>query len=88
MDGIAKLRGVSTWAYVQRNQSPSQGDETDKIFVYKMYEVGPGSAVDLVKHMQPGEILSMFGSCPTMSNASPSGPLWPATYTTEPTNAS
>ena len=33
-------------------------------------------------------ISSMFGSYPTMSNASPSGPPWPATYTTEPTSAS
>ena len=54
MDGIAKLRGVSTWAYVQRNQFPGQGDDTDKVFVFKMSEVGPGSGVDLVKRMQPG----------------------------------
>jgi hypothetical protein len=33
-------------------------------------------------------ISSMLGSCPTMSNASPSGPPWSATYTTEPTSAS
>lgn len=43
IDGIAKLRGVNTWAYVQRNQSPGQGDETNKVFVFKMFEVGPGS---------------------------------------------
>ena len=54
MDGIAKLRGVSNWAYVQRNQFPGQGDDTDKVFVFKMSEVGPGSGVDLVKRMQPG----------------------------------
>jgi hypothetical protein len=54
MDGIAKLRGVSTWAYVQRNQFPGQGDEADKVFVFKMSEVGPGSGVDLVRRMQPG----------------------------------
>jgi hypothetical protein len=53
MDGIAKLRGVSTWAYVQRNQFPGQGDEKDKVFVFKMSEVGPGSGVDLVRRMQP-----------------------------------
>jgi hypothetical protein len=54
MDGIAKLRGISNWAYVQRNQFPGQGDNTDKVFVFKMSEVGPGSGVDLVKRMQPG----------------------------------
>ncbi len=54
MDGIAKLRGVSSWAYVQRNQFPGQGDDTDKVFVFKMSEIGPGSGVDLVKRMQPG----------------------------------
>ena len=54
MDGIAKLRGVSSWAYVQRNQFPGQGDEKDKVFVFKMSEVGPGSGVDLVRRMQPG----------------------------------
>jgi hypothetical protein len=54
MDGIAKLRGVSNWAYVQRNQFPGQGDDADKVFVFKMSEVGPGSGVDLVRRMQPG----------------------------------
>ena len=29
MDGIAKLRGVSNWAYVQRNQFPGQSDDAD-----------------------------------------------------------
>jgi hypothetical protein len=51
MDGIAKLRGVSIWAYVQRNQFPGQGDDTDKVFVFKISEVGPGSGVNLVKRM-------------------------------------
>ena len=41
MDGIAKLRGVSNWAYVQWNQFPRQGDDADKVFVFKMSEVGP-----------------------------------------------
>ena len=53
MDGIAKLRGVNTWAYVQRNQFPSQGHDTDKAFVFKVFEIGPGSGVDLVKRIQP-----------------------------------
>ena len=51
MDGIAKLRDVSNWAYVQRNQFLGQGDDTDKLFVFKMSEVGPGSGVDLVRRM-------------------------------------
>jgi len=54
MDGIVKLGGVNTWAYVQRNQFLGQGDETDKVFVFKMSEVGPGSGINLVKRMQPG----------------------------------
>ena len=57
MDGIANLRGVSTWAYVQHNEFPGQGDETDKVFVFKMSEVGPESGVDLVRRMQPGRDL-------------------------------
>ena len=54
MDGIVKLRGVRIWAYVQRNQFPSEGEKTNKVFVFKMSEVGPDSMVDLVRHMQPG----------------------------------
>jgi hypothetical protein len=53
MDGIANLRGVSNWVYVQRNQFPRQGDDTNKVLVFKMSEVGPGSGVDLVRQMQP-----------------------------------
>jgi hypothetical protein len=30
-----------------------QGFDSDKVFVFKMSEVGPGSGVDLVKKMQP-----------------------------------
>jgi hypothetical protein len=54
MDGIAKLRGCSHWAYVQENKFPGQGSDSDKVFVFKMSEVGPGSGVDLVNRMQPG----------------------------------
>ena len=54
MDGITKLRGLSNWAYVQRSIFPSQGDDSDKVFVFKMLEVGPGSGVYLVRRMQPG----------------------------------
>ena len=53
MDGIAKLRGVNTWAYVHRNRFPGQNDETDNIFAFKMSEINPGSGVDLVRRMHP-----------------------------------
>jgi hypothetical protein len=53
MDGIATLRGCSHWAYVQENKFPSQGSDLDKVFVFKMSEVGPGSGVHLVNRMQP-----------------------------------
>ena len=35
MDSIARLRGVSTWAYVHRNQFPGQSDDTDKSFHFQ-----------------------------------------------------
>jgi hypothetical protein len=54
MDGIATLRGCSHWAYVQENMFPGQGSGSDKVFVFKMSEVGPGSGVHLVNRMQPG----------------------------------
>jgi hypothetical protein len=54
MDGIATLRGCSYWAYVQENKFPGQGSDSDKVFVFKMSEVGPRSRVDLVNRMQPG----------------------------------
>jgi hypothetical protein len=54
MDGIATLRGCNHWAYVQENKFPGQGSDSDKVFVFKMSEVGPGSGVDLVNWMQPG----------------------------------
>jgi hypothetical protein len=53
MDSITKLRGISNWAYIQENKFPGQGSDSDKVFVFKMSEVGPGSGVDLVKRMQP-----------------------------------
>jgi hypothetical protein len=33
---------------------PGQGSDFDKVFVFKMSEVGPDSDVDLVKQMLPG----------------------------------
>ena len=48
MDGIAKLRGYSHWVYVQENQFPGQGSNSDKVFVFKMSKVGPASGVHLV----------------------------------------
>ena len=57
MDSITKLRGSSNWAFVQENKFPNQGSDSDKVFVFKMSEVGPGSGVDLVKRMQVGSDL-------------------------------
>jgi hypothetical protein len=54
MDGITMLRGCSNWLYVHENVFPSQGSDFDKVFIFKMFEVGPGNGVDLVKRMQPG----------------------------------
>jgi hypothetical protein len=53
MDGIAMLRGCSHWAYVQENKFPGQGSDSDKVFIFKMSEVGPGSGIHLVNQMQP-----------------------------------
>jgi hypothetical protein len=49
MDGITILRGCSNWPYVQENMFPGQGSNSNKVFVFKMSEVGPSSGVDLVK---------------------------------------
>jgi hypothetical protein len=54
MDGITMLRGCSNWSYIQENVFPGQGSDFDKVFVFKMSEVGPDSDVDLVKQMLPG----------------------------------
>lgn len=54
MDSITKLRGSSNWAFIQENKFPGQGSDVDKVFVFKMSEIGPGSGVDLVRRMQPG----------------------------------
>ena len=59
MDGITKLRGLSNWAYVQRNMFPQQGNNFDKVFILKMSEVGPGKGVDLVARMQFGGDLEL-----------------------------
>jgi hypothetical protein len=53
MDSITMLRGCSNWSYVQKNMFPGQGFDFDKVFLFKMSEVGPNNGVDLVKRMQP-----------------------------------
>jgi hypothetical protein len=53
MDGITMLRGCNKWPYVQENLFPGQGSDSNKVFVFKMSEVGPSSGIDLVKRMQP-----------------------------------
>ena len=52
MDGITKLKGHSNWSYVQKNMFSGQGDDSNKIFIFKMSKVGPGSRVNLVAQMQ------------------------------------
>ena len=54
IDSIMKLRGSNTWAFVQESKFPGQGTDTNKVFVFKMSEMGPGSRVDLVNCMQLG----------------------------------
>jgi hypothetical protein len=54
MDGITILRGCNNWPYVQKNMFPGQGSNFDKVNVFKIFEVRPGSGVDFVKRMQPG----------------------------------
>ena len=59
LDGITKLRGLSNWAYVQKNMFSRQGDDSNKVFIFKMFEVGPGTGVDLVVQMQSGGDLEL-----------------------------
>ena len=51
---------------------PGQGADDDKVFVFKMSEVGPASGVDLVTRMQPGGDLEdsslMFDHVKRVSN--------------------
>ena len=51
IDSITKLSGSSKWAFVQESKFLGQGTDIDKVFVFKMSEVGPASGVDLVKRM-------------------------------------
>ena len=54
IDGICQMRGCTTWPFVLRNMFPGQSVDDDKVFVFKMSEVGPASDLDLVTRMQPG----------------------------------
>jgi hypothetical protein len=57
MDGITMLKGCSHWAYIQENKFLGQGSDSDKMFIFKMSEVGLRFGVLLVKQMQPGSDL-------------------------------
>jgi len=46
------LRDSNTWAFIQESKFSGQGTKADKVLLFKMFEVGPGNEVDLVKHMQ------------------------------------
>ena len=59
MDGITTLRALANWAYIQRNMFPSQGDDSEKVFIFKMFKIGSSSGVDLVRQMQTSGDLSM-----------------------------
>ena len=54
MDGITKLRGLSNWTYIQSNMFLGEGDDSEKVFIFKMFEIGSGSGVDLIRWMEPG----------------------------------
>ena len=55
VDNIIKLKMKSPYAYIQGSIFPWQG--SDKVYMFKMSEEGPGSGMDLVKRMQPGIVL-------------------------------
>ena len=57
MDGITKLRGLTNWAYIQRNIFPGQGNDSEKVFIFKISEIGSGSGVDLIRQIQLGRDL-------------------------------
>jgi hypothetical protein len=51
-DSIMAMKTYTTIEYIHANIFLGQG--TEKVYVFKMLEDGPGSGVDLVKRMQPG----------------------------------
>ena len=52
-EGLALWTALPSFgAYIQRNMFSGQGDDSDKVFIFKMSEVGRGSGVDLVWRMQ------------------------------------
>ena len=55
---------------------PGQGNDSDKVFIFKMPEVGPGSGVDLVRRMQPGRDLEHAWIMLITSNVLPIGLQW------------
>lgn len=54
MERITMLMGLNTWAFVQKNMFPNQGDEQDMVLVFKTSQVVLVTRVDLAKNMQPG----------------------------------
>ena len=53
MNGITKLKGLSNYTYVPRNMFQAQGDNINKVFIFKVSKVSPSSEVYLVRSMQP-----------------------------------
>ena len=57
VDSILKLKKGSMYDYTQDSCFPKQGSEL--AYVFKMFNVGPGSGVDLVRRMQLGGDLAL-----------------------------
>ena len=52
MDNIIKFKGSSKWANFQNNMFAGQASQSNKVFVFKMFEVGLGHGIELVRRMQ------------------------------------
>lgn len=53
LDGITKPKGLNNWAYNKGNMFLGQGNDSEKVFILKMFEVGPYSAINFIRRMQP-----------------------------------
>ena len=51
VDAITKLLGINLWVIVYENKFLGKGTDLNKVFVFKMSEVGPSSEVHLVRRM-------------------------------------
>lgn len=59
MDSISKLRGLTNFSYVQRNMIHGQGEESNRVFIFKMSEMGLQRGIDLIMRVHPrGDVKS------------------------------